>query len=239
MLDEIKEYIESGYDKRKVPVLFQRYSNTNEQVIPADNFEPDVLDRYMWESTNVTDKRAEPSAKRYADHWKTEASMTNEQKVLIAKVLMVHLFIPEIPHFLLNLIGSSGAIKTNYLKKLKRIVDPGITEVFSSHVTSKDIEQRFAQNYLVILDNMTKMDQWLSDLYLCCCHRYGSEKRELYSNEGIVNSILKSCICVGSIHRIFTTTDAISRMAVQEFLEVDETVRGNYESESVIRRSFF
>ena len=40
MLDEIKGYIESGYDKRKVQVLFQRYSNTKEKVLPAEDFEP-------------------------------------------------------------------------------------------------------------------------------------------------------------------------------------------------------
>jgi len=192
----------------------------------------------MWESTNVTDKRAEPSAKPYANHWKTEASMSNDQKVLIAKVLLTHMFIPDVPHFLVNLIGPSGSNKTNYLKKWRRIFDPAITEVFSSHVTSRDIEQRFAQNYLVILDNVTEIQQWLSNLICAVVTGTGTEKRELYSNKGIVNSILKSCICVGSINRVFTASDAITRMAVQEFLEVDETVDGNYVSESIIERHF-
>jgi hypothetical protein len=35
MLDEIRKYKESGYVKQKVPVFFQRYSNTKEQVLPV------------------------------------------------------------------------------------------------------------------------------------------------------------------------------------------------------------
>ncbi|MGA9150711.1 MAG: hypothetical protein WBZ36_09040 [Candidatus Nitrosopolaris sp.] len=117
MLDEIKEYKESGYANHKTPVFFQRYSNTNAQVLPVEDFEPDILDRYFEESTNVTDKRAVPAAKRYADHWKTEASMNNDTKLLTAKVLLISKFIPNIPHFLQNVIGSPGAIKTSYAKK--------------------------------------------------------------------------------------------------------------------------
>ena len=238
MLDEIKEYIESGYDKQKVPILFQRYSNTKEQVLPAEDFEPDVLDRYFRESTNVTDKRAVPAAKRSANYWKTEASMSNEDKILIAKVLLIHKFVADIPHFLENVIGSPGAIKTSYLKQQKRLVDPGITEVFTSLITSKDIEQRFAQNYLVVLDNVREIKPWLSDLISAVVTGSGAEKRELYSNEGIVNSILKSCISVGSVNRVFTASDAVTRMAVQGFLEVDETKQGNYISESDAEEQF-
>jgi DNA polymerase elongation subunit (family B) len=244
MLDEIKDYKESGYAKQKMPVFFQRYSNTKEQVLPAENFdsgsgsEHDILDQYFRELTNVTDKRALRAAKRYADHWKTEASMDDNTKILIAKVLLISKFVADIPHFLEGVIGSPGAIKTGYLKHEKRLVDPGITEVFTPPITPKDIKQIFSQNYFVILDNMRVIDDWLSDLICSVITGSGSEKRQLYSDEGIINSVLKSCVAVGSVGRVLTAPDAITRMAVLEFLEVDADKNDNYKSESIVEEKF-
>ena len=157
---------------------------------------------------------------------------------MIAKVLLIHKFVPDIPHFLENVIGSPGAIKTHYLKQQKRLVDPGITEAFSSLITTRDIEQKFAQNYLVVLDNVREIKPWLSDLICAVVTGSGAEKRELYSNEGIVNSILKSCISVGSVNPVFASSDAVTRMAVLEFLEVDESKQGNYITESIVEERF-
>ncbi len=141
---QIREYNESGYAKHKTPVLFQRYSNTQEQVLPSDTSSPNILDYYFGELTNVTDKRATTSAKRYVAHWQTEGSIDNRSKILIAKVLLISKFIADIPHFLVNVIGSPGAMKTHYLKFDKRLFDPGISEVHSPPITTKDIHQKFA-----------------------------------------------------------------------------------------------
>ncbi|MGA9150710.1 MAG: hypothetical protein WBZ36_09035 [Candidatus Nitrosopolaris sp.] len=100
--------------------------------------------------------------------------------------------------------------------KKKALVDPGITEVFSPPITQKDIKQIFAQNYFVLLDNMGMIEEWLSNLICAVVTGSGSEKRQLYSDEGIINSILKSCVSVVSVNRVFTASDAIMRMAVQD-----------------------
>ena len=68
VLDEIKEYKDSGFDKNKVPIFFQRYSNTQEQVLPAETFRSNILYIYFKDLTNVTDNRATTFAKRYANH---------------------------------------------------------------------------------------------------------------------------------------------------------------------------
>jgi len=60
----IKEYKDSGFNKH--PVFFQRFSNTQEQVLPARKFDHRILDYYFEELTNVTDKRAIAIAKRHA-----------------------------------------------------------------------------------------------------------------------------------------------------------------------------
>jgi hypothetical protein len=218
MLDEIKECKDSGFTK--YPVFFQRYSNTQEQVLPAKKFDRRVLDFYFDELTNVTDKRAISIAKRHARQ--SEASLDNKSKVLIAKVLLISKYIPNIPHFLENVIGAPGSMKTNYLKFSKRLVDPGVTEVHGPPITAEDIHQKFAHNYYFILDNMGSIQKWLSDLICSVITGSGSESRKLHSNQGIVSMVLKSCVAVGSVNRVFIEPDALTRLVVQEFLEVND-----------------
>jgi hypothetical protein len=213
MLDEIKEYEDSGFIKD--PVFFQRYSNTQEQVLPTRKFDHGILDYYFEELTNVTDKRAIPIAKRHARQ--SEASLDNKSKVLIAKVLLISKYIPDIPHFLENVIGTPGSMKTNYLKFSKRLADPGVTEVHSPPITAEDIHQKFAHNYYFILDNMSSVEKWLSDLISSVITGSGFESRKLYSHQGIVNMVLKP----GSVNRVFMEHDAMTRQVVQEFLEVN------------------
>lgn len=243
VLDEIKEYQDSGFSKHKVPIFFQRYSNTQEQVLPTANFRSHILDYYFEDLTNVTDKRATTFAKRYTDHWQTEGSLDNRSKILVAKVLLISKFIADIPHFLVNVIGSPGAMKTHYLKFDKRLIDPGSTEVHSPPITTKDIHQKFAHNYYIILDNIGFIEKWLSDLICSVITGSGFECRALWTNQGIVNMILKSCVAVGSVNRVFTSSDALTRLVVQEFLEVDskiddETNKSNYLPEEVIGGKF-
>jgi len=179
ILDEIKEYQESGFAKNKTPIFFQRYSNMREQVLPSESFRSNILDYYFEELTNVTDKRTTSFAKRYTDHWQTEGSLDNRSKILIAKVLLISKFIADIPHFLVNVIGSPGAMKTHYLKFDKRLVDPGSAEVHGPPITTKDIHQKFAHSHYVILDNISSIDKWLSDLTCSVITGSGFECRAL------------------------------------------------------------
>ncbi len=243
IIDEIKEYQNSKFSKDKTPIFFQRYSNSKEQVLPTESFRSNILDYYFNVLTNVTDTRSTSFAKRYVNHWQTEGSLDNRSKVLIAKVLLISKFIPDIPHFLQNVIGSAGAMKTHALKFDKRLIDPGITEVHSPNVSSKDIHQKFAQNYYIIFDNVGYIERWLSDLICAVITGTGFECRALWTNQGIVNLILKSCVAVGSVNRVFTAPDALTRLVVQEFLEVDsvideETNESNYLPEAVMEPKF-
>ena len=151
--------------------------------------------------------------------------------------MLISKFIADIPHFLVNVIGSPGAMKTHYLKFDKRLIDPGSTEVHSPPITTKDIHQKFAHNYYIILDNIGSIDKWLSDLICSVITGSGFECRALWTNQGIVNMILKSCVAVGSVNSVFTAHDALTRLVVQEFLEVDGN-ESNYLPEDVIEAKF-
>jgi|SRR5437899_362107 len=130
-------------------------------------------------------------------------------------------------------------MKTRHLKFDKRLIDPGSTEVHSPPITTKDIHQKFAHNYYIILDNISFIEKWLSDLICSVITGSGFECRALWTNQGIVNMILKSCVAVWSVNRVFTTSDALTRLVIQEFLEVDSKIddasnESNYLPEDVI-----
>ena len=231
MFEEFKNYKESEFAKKSTPVLFKRHINVKEQIVPATKFDDNILDYYFENMTNITDNRAIPYAKRYAKHSGSEASQDNKSKIMIAKVALITMFIPDIPHFLLGIIGFPGAWKTTQIKNMKELVDPTISDVHSPYISQKDIHNKFAQNYLVCFDNVRVFPKWLSDLCSAVVSGTAVELRELFTNEGIVTMILKSCICIGSINRVITEKDAVTRLLNQELLEIDSEEYSKSESE--------
>jgi DNA polymerase elongation subunit (family B) len=238
IVKEIHEWKDSNYNPDKIPVLFRRYEVNDAQVVPDMDFKPDVFDDFIYNHTNVTGNKAAEMAKRYAQHFGTEASLDEDTKALIAKVDICLKFIPEISKFVNNIIGMEGTMKTTYLERIKSLVDPVPGgKLNSPRMQLREIEQIFAHSYFVAFDNVGELSYDLSNFVCAVATGTSVQFRKLYTSQGIVQLVIKCCVAFTSINRAFVQSDAVRRLLNMQFLAIDEDLN-IYGDETELRHRF-
>jgi hypothetical protein len=234
VLSEIKEFKNSNFSKEKAPIFFQRFNQTA-QVLPSDHFDPKILDVFMNDLTNVVGRKASSSYKRSVQHWETEGSLDDDTKIHIAKVGLVSMLVPLIPHHLENVFGPPQAIKSTFLRQKKALIDPTTLDLFLP-TKLRDIDKILAQNYFICFDNFYEISREFSDLICAAITGSGTQVRELFTTQTMVTLPIKACIAFSSITRLFTQSDAVSRLLSYEFLPFAE--EEGYSTEDEINDRF-
>src|SRR6266487_5715087 len=238
MVKEIKEWKDSKYNPDKAPILFRRYDVNDAQIEPDKNFNPNIFNEFIYNYTNVTGIKSAEMAKRYAQHFGTEASLDEDTKVLLAKVDICVKFIPEISKFVNDIIGSEGSMKTTFLESVKGLVDPIPGGKLSSpRLPRKEIEHIFAHSYFVCFDNVGELSYDLSNFICAAATGTSVQFRKLYTSQGIIQLVIKCCVAFTSINRAFIQADAVRRLLNYQFLALDDD-RSIYVDEEEIRYKF-
>ena len=204
IIKEIEEWKKSKYDSHKMPVIFRRYDSNESQVLPEMNFESDVYDNFIINLTNVIGNKSANMAKKQVEHFKTEGSLSENTKMLLAKVDTHIKLIPEISKFLNNIIDPEGSMKTTYLKFVKGLIDPVLGgELYNTLIDLKQIEQIFAHNYFVAFDNVSEVRPALSNFICAAVTGTSAEFRKLFTSQDIVQLDIKCFVAFTSINRGF------------------------------------
>jgi hypothetical protein len=101
-------------DETPIP-MFSRYNQTD-QAKPERNYEEDIFDRFL-QLTNLKEE---------------------EDRILLS-VYIVTLFIPDIPHIVLQIHGEKGSAKSTFQTLIKMLVDPCKTQIAYDIQRSKRI----------------------------------------------------------------------------------------------------
>jgi hypothetical protein len=234
VLNEIKEFENSKFSKEKIPIFFQRFNQTA-QVLPSDSFDLKTLDVFINELTNVVGRKASSSYKRSVSHWETEGSLDDIAKIHIAKVGLISMLVPLIPHHLENVFGPPQAIKSTFLRQKKALIDPTTLDLFLP-TKLKDMDKILAQNYFICFDNFYEISREFSDLICAAITGSGTQVRELFTTQTMVTLPIKACIAFSSVTRLFTQSDAVSRLLSYEFLPFAE--EEGYSTEDEINDRF-
>lgn len=235
MIKEIEEWKKSKYDPSKMPILFRRYDQSNDaQVLPDMNFEPDVYDNFILNMTNIVGNKSAEMAKKQIEHFKTEGSLPENTKMLLAKVDIHVKLIPEISKFLNNIIGPEGSMKTTYLKFIKSLIDPIVGgELYNPLIDLNQVELIFAHNYFVAFDNVSEVRLVLSNFICAAISGTSVDFRKLFTSQGIVRLLIKCCVAFTSINRAFVERDAGRRSLNQEFIAIEENNKHNQDETRV------
>src|SRR5262249_10542012 len=121
-------------------VRFRRYSNTLPQAEPIHGGNLAVI----WDFINVK----EEADRRLVESW------------------LVTAYVPDIPRPMLVGYGDQGSAKTTAEKMLLELVDPSSTPCLRTRDAS-ELVQALAHRFAAVLDNVSSLPTWLSDL-LCC-----------------------------------------------------------------------
>jgi hypothetical protein len=126
-------------------------------------------------------------------------------------------FYPIGEYPILAVLGErEGVGKTTFCKFLSLLIDPTITPIKTFPKTVDDLLVLAKENFLLVLDNLSYIDETTSDV-LCQLSTTGSlSKRKLYTDYDTIDYLIKRPIVINSIFNILTRRDLRRRSIVLE-----------------------
>jgi len=113
---------------------------------------------------------------------------------------LVSCLMPDLPHPILALTGEHGSGKSTVAEFLGRLIDPGPGVLRGPPKNFDDWCVTAGSSYLFALDNLTHIDQWLSDALCRAVTGEALVKRKLYSDKDVQIVSFRRCVMITSIH---------------------------------------
>jgi hypothetical protein len=146
----------------------------------------------------------------------------NEKRLLATTVLSF--FVPEIPHPIPALCGEHGSVKTTLSKFIRAWVDPSETSTLGE-LDRDEIVQALAHNYVLPLDNLRRIEPWLSDNLCRAVTGEGFTKRMLYTDQEDIIFAFRRCITLNGINSLPQRPDLLDRSILFRLAEISEGKR--------------
>lgn len=112
---------------------------------------------------------------------------------------LVSVLIPGIPHPILALFGEQGTGKTSAARTLGSLIDPSPVPVRKAPRDADSWVTAAAGSWVVPLDNLSAVSEWLSDTLCRAVTGDGDVKRQLYTDGGLVVFAFRRCVLLTGI----------------------------------------
>lgn len=157
-----------GWELVRSPILFRRHSHQLVQVDPVHG----------------------GSAWKIFDF----LNVKKEDRLLLL-VYIISLLIPGIPHPVFHPWGDYGSAKSFLCTVINLFCDPTSVTKMILNKRESDAVQNFYKHYVTVLDNLSEIPDWLSDLICQACTGSSFNKRKLYTDSDDIIFTIKHCIC--------------------------------------------
>jgi len=131
------------------------------------------------------------------DLWRL-LNVSVKDRPLLAAWLVAILF-PDIAHPVLAFLGEQGTAKTTAQKMLVNAVDPGPVPTRKPPRDPDAWVTAAAGSWLVGLDNLSKIPDWLSDSICRAVTGDGDVRRKLYTDGELAVFAFRRCVCLNGI----------------------------------------
>jgi hypothetical protein len=187
--------------EHETPILFTRHK-AMPQVLPSREYDADILDKLL-NLMNLKDPRHK----------------------LLVKVYMASLFVPDIPHVILNLYGDKGSAKSMLYTLIKLLIDPSKPTLLTLQKDRNEFIQQLAHNWIAYYDNAKHVPDWLSDEACRAATGGGHTKRKLYSDDEDIVYDYKRCLGFNGINISLTEEDALDRSILIDLVRIPNDKR--------------
>lgn len=157
-------------------------------------------------------------------------NIKDEYKLLFL-VWLVSSFWPNIPHPMAVFYGSAGAAKTTACKLIKKIIDPSTSGTLTVSRDDRSRTVTFLQNYYLPFDNLSRINDELSDIFCRVITGTSIEQRKLYKNLDMVAMNIQRIVSINGIVNVIEKPDLRDRSI---FFEVERITDKNRREEQEI-----
>lgn len=138
-------------------------------------------------------------------------NVTPAQRPLVAGA-MLNGFHPEGPYFVMNFVGEQGSAKSCAARILRTLIDPNENPLRSPPREERDLLVHAANNWCVVLDNLSGLPVWLSDGLCRLATGGGHSARQLYSDGEEFTLAVKRPVILTGIDDVATRPDLAERV---------------------------
>ncbi|MCH7554118.1 MAG: hypothetical protein IIC82_08995, partial [Chloroflexi bacterium] len=121
--------------------------------------------------------------------------------------------------------GEHGSAKSTVARVLKALVDPSKLSTRSQPRNEQDLMIAANGNWIISLDNISRLPQWLSDALCRLSTGSGFGTRELYTNEGEAIFEGQRPIIINGITDVAASGDILDRAIGKTFEQISEDAR--------------
>jgi hypothetical protein len=171
------------------PILFRRYSHQQSLAQPAPTQQGDI-----WKLLDYTTIPKEDDKTRLA-----------------FLCTCVSYLIPLIPHPAIVASGPQGSTKSWLFRWIKRLIDPSSIELLSLPRNDRELAQQLEHHWIVPYDNLTYLQDWVSDMLCRAVTGGGIAVRKLYSDDEDTILQFKRCILLNGINVAAQRGDLLDR----------------------------
>ena len=165
--------------------MFRRHAAMEAQVMPAAGAPLENLRRYL--------------------------NLRGERQWHLLLTILVACFFPKIAHPVAVITGEHGCAKTTMMKILGRLIDPSRLKASSPPTKEDQFLQTCDHSWLVRIDNLSYLPQWLSDGMCRAVTGESALKRKLYTNaEDYIVEYMR-CIWTTCIEAVIDRPDLLDR----------------------------
>jgi len=149
------------------------------------------------------------------DPWNVfEFLPVGEEHRLLIMVYLISLFVPRIAHPVLAVFGDQGSAKSCFCAIINKLVDPTLTEKVILQKTDRDMIQTLKQKYVTVFDNLSKINDHVSDIFCQVCTGASISYRSLYTDEGENIAQFRHVIILNSISLAIANADLMDRSII-------------------------
>jgi hypothetical protein len=179
----------------------------------------------LFRRTELTGALPEPEAGGSLELLGDLLNIDAETWALLVAWLVAALVAPEIPHPVVALTGEQGSAKSVGMRLLARLLDPTRPQL---RQPPRDLETwtvAAAGSYLVALDNLSAIPEWLSDAICRAVTGDGLVRRALYTDDALAVLAFRRCVLLNGIAFAHLRGDLADRLLPVECEPVAEDLR--------------
>jgi hypothetical protein len=163
---------------------------------------------------------------RELDHY---LNLSSEADRILVYSWLVAALRPRGPYPILNILGEQGTAKSTAARVLRGLVDPFAAPLRTPPREERDLQISAKNSHVIALDNISKLEPWLSDALCRIATGGGLAIRELYSDTEETIFDAQRPILLNGIEDVATRGDFIERSIIVYLAPIKETQRQDEE----------
>lgn len=143
---------------------------------------------------------------------------------------LVASFLPNIPHPIPTLSGEQGTGKSTAARMLVDLMDPSAVPLRKPPRDADGLVTAFAGSWVVALDNLSAVNDWLSDSLCRAVTGEGDVRRQLYTDGGLSVFAFRRQVMLTGIDFAGLRGDLTERMVLVQLSRIDDRSRVDEQS---------